>query len=444
MAIHKISKLVTIAVLGLGLSACALAGEVHASAYLGVMVDNVSPEKAAALHLKPGTGAAIAGVDQDGPAYRAGIKNGDIVIAFDGKPVEGAEQLKNLIHSSTPGYNASVTILRDGQKQDVKVTLGDWSQMADMPRSPVPPRGSVGIMGPMAAMPPLPRMYPDMDLPSFTQLSSRHGVVVEPLSPQLCDYFGVPQNKGVLVRSVEKGSLGAAAGIKAGDVIVRINGETIHDMADWRRALKTRNGKVKLAIVRDKKEQTIEINFPANSSELKGGDWDAFEQDTQAMAEQMEKLGPEFAKSAQEMTTLAQLGPQEMDEIRRQAETASKTASAEMRKQADIAVKTLTPEMKKQTEEMRKQAKELHKQTEQMRQEAEKMVPEMEKNAKDISDAMKPTAEQLAAMSREIAQAMKDMQPQLKLDMEELKKELEQEKQEWQEMFKGMDSRQHF
>ena len=48
----------------------------------------------------------------------------------------------------------------------------------------------------------------------------------------------MPQNKGVLVRSVEKGSPGAAAGIKAGDVIVRVNNETVHDMADWRRALK--------------------------------------------------------------------------------------------------------------------------------------------------------------------------------------------------------------
>jgi NifB/MoaA-like Fe-S oxidoreductase len=315
----------------------------------------------------------------------------------------------------------------------------------------------MAMMAPMAPMPPQ-RMYPDVDVPSFTPLSSRQGIVVEPMSPQLCDFFGVPQNKGVLVRSVEKGSPAAAGGIRAGDVIVRVNNETIHDMADFRRALKTRSGKITIAVVRDKREQTIELTLPANSSELKGGDWEGFEGDMQTMAQDLQKLGPEFAKNTQEMTMLAMLDPQEMDEINRQADTASKTASAEMKKQAeemrkqadkiqkqaDITIRTMTPEMKRQAEELRRQSAEMRKEAEKMRKEAEKMAPELAKSAKEISDAMKPTAREWAATARDMQQMVKDMQPQLKIDMEELKKELEQEKREWQEIFKGSDSRQHF
>jgi len=434
MAIHSVSKLLARAALVLvtanvvtsASAAPVFNGEPHSSAYLGIMVDAVSQEKAASLHLKDGTGAAIAGVVQDGPAFRAGLKQGDIIVVFNGKPVEGPEQLAGLIHSSAPGTSATMSIFRNGQKQEVKVTLGDWKQMTSMPKPPIAPPGSMPFVSPM---PPTPsRTYPDIDMPSFTQLSTRHGLVVEPLSPQLCDFFGVPQNKGVLVRSVERGSPGAAAGLKAGDVIVRVNSETVHDMADWRRALKTHDSKVTLVIVRDRKEQTIEMNLPANSSELKTGDWDVFDQDMET-AQELQKLGPEFAKNAQQMGALALPDPQQVDEIDRQAESACKSASAEVRKQA---------------EELRKQSVEMRKDAEKMRHEAEQMAPELAKSAKQMSDAMKPMATELAGMAREMAETVKEMEPQLKLDMEQLKKDLEQEKRQWQDIFKGTDSSQHF
>jgi methyl-accepting chemotaxis protein len=322
------------------------------------------------------------------------------------------------------------------------VTLGDWKQMAGMPGTPLAPAGRMAFAAPPA--PPLPpRVYPDIEVPSFTALSVRNGIAVESLSPQLCEFFGVPQNKGVLVRSVEKGSPGASAGLRAGDVIVRVNNETVHDLGDWRRALKANSGKVTLGIVRDKREQTVDMNLPANASELQREDWDGFDLEMQAMAEEMQKLGPEFAKNAQEMSTLAQLDP---DEISRQANAAAKAAVPDMkkqveqaRKQADAAMKAATPEMKKRAEELAKQAAEWQKQSEQMRKEIEKMTPQMERDAIQMADSMKPSAKQLADMAREISKQMKDMQPELQKQMEQFKKDMEQEKREWQDIFKGAD-----
>ncbi len=122
---------------------------------------------------------------------------------------------------------------------------------------------------------------PDIDVPSFTTLSSRHGMMVESLCPQLADYFGVPHGQGVLVRSVEKGSPAEAAGLKAGDIIVKVNNETVHDMADWRRAMHVHASKIPVAVMRDKHEQSIVLNLPnsADTSELDDMDWGDFNGD---------------------------------------------------------------------------------------------------------------------------------------------------------------------
>ena len=197
---------------------------------------------------------------------------------------------------------------------------------------------------------------------------SRSGIIVEPLSPQLCDFFGVAQNKGVLVRSVEKGSAGASSGLKAGDVIVRVNNETIHDMQDWKRALKAQSGKLSLSVVRDKREQTLQIERSAEHVGVAGRRWESFDQEMQAMVcgdaegsgrsssarrrktwrnwirsrwtrsigrrRRRRRLTPEMEKQAREM--------------RKQAE--------QMRKEAEKAGRSVTPEMKRQAEELHKQA----------------------------------------------------------------------------------------
>ena len=427
MAIHKVSNVIMFTVLALcaaGVAPAALAagnpGDSHASAYLGVMVDAVPAATAEALHLKNG-GAFIANVDQDGPACHAGLQSGDVVVEYNGKPVTGSEQFAGLIHDSAAGSTVMMTVIRNGQSKDIKVKLGDWRQMAGMPRAPLSPVGTMPFAAP--ERPPLPpRAYPDIDMMGSTPISARQGIQVEPLSPQLCDFFGVGENKGVLVRTVEKGSPGAAAGLRAGDVIVKVDNETIHDTADWRRALKAHGGKVTMVIVRDKHEQTVQMTTPGNTSEWKGQDWDGFRVDESTLAvlnsDEMKELQRQAESMAKAMTP----------EIKKQTEEMTKQA-VEMRKQAEKAAKSMTPEIQKQAEEMSKQA-------EQMSKEIEKMAPEMAKNARGMAESMKPSAKELSDMQRDITEQWKAMQPQLQKQMDEFKKQFEQQEREWQKMFK--------
>ena len=110
----------------------------------------------------------------------------------------------------------------------------------------------------------------------------------------MAEYFGVPRGSGVMVRSVEKGSPAAAAGLKACDIIVKINNEPVHDMADWRRDMRARAGKISMTVMRDKREQTVVINLPPapNSSKLEGEDGNNLGSQMQAFREEMEKLRP--------------------------------------------------------------------------------------------------------------------------------------------------------
>ena len=104
---------------------------------------------------------------------------------------------------------------------------------------------------------------PEMDVPVsivVVHSSARSGLMVENLTPQLGDFFGARDGQGVLVRSVEKGSRAEKAGFRAGDVIVKVNGESISDSGDFTHAMHGRkNSTVNVSIIRDKKEQTLTL-----------------------------------------------------------------------------------------------------------------------------------------------------------------------------------------
>jgi len=433
--------------------------EAHSGAYLGVQVKEVTSETASALKLQAPAGAVIAYVDQDGPACHAGLMENDVVIAFDGAKVDGPQQLQNMIHVTAPQKTVTLTILRSGQRKDVKVTLGSWNVMSHV--------RAFNAASNLASPPP-PRAYPpDIEMPSFTLLSARHGLVVESLSPQLSDFFGVTRGRGVLVRSVENGSPAAFAGLKAGDVILKINTEDVHDMSDWQRGMRTPGPKLSILIWRDRKEFIVVINTPGENSRLMPGDMLNFETDAQLFREQMEQLRPELAIAQSDL--IAQLDPndlqfsdpelsdKDMQQMRREIEKSMKAEQKEMKKMSKDLAKSAKP-AQKDMEKMRQQIQASmpsQKDFDEMRQQLAQSMPtqkEMDDMKQQIQASMPseeefekmkqqmPSQKDVDEMRRQIESSMKSFTPQMQQEMEQLKKQMEQQKLDLQQMMQDFKS----
>ncbi|PYX50356.1 MAG: hypothetical protein DMG79_06130 [Acidobacteria bacterium] len=133
--------------------------------------------------------------------------------------------------------------------------------------------------------------------------SARSGLMVENITPQLGEFFGVKNGNGVLVRSVEKGSRAEKAGIRAGDVIVKVNDQPVHDTSDFAHAVKSRSGNsVSVGVIRERKEQNLNLTLPERKE---SGDLMDDEESLQGPVIDAES-GDEFADLQQE---IAQLQP---------------------------------------------------------------------------------------------------------------------------------------
>jgi membrane-associated protease RseP (regulator of RpoE activity) len=223
----------------------------------------------------------------------------------------------------------------------------------------------------------------------------------------------VPRGHGVLVRSVEGGSPAAAAGLKAGDIILKVNNETVHDMADWQRGMHVQGTKVSVSIWRDKHEQTVVINVPgpADNSWLQPGDQLNLDTEAQALRDQMAQMRPEIERSQNEM--VAQLGPSEKE-------------LEQMRNEIEKSVKHQQKDIDKMSRELAKSAKPTQQEMEQMKRELQASLP----SQKDLDE-----------MRRQIQSSMT---PELQQQMEELKKQMEEQKLDLQQMLKDFNSRSEF
>lgn len=230
--------------------------------YLGVDTRNVTADQLSTLHLKEETGVEITMVDQDAPAGKAGLKDQDVILTLNGEKIESVEQLRRMIRETPPGRTVALGISRNGQPMSFKVQLAD--------RKDNFPDLGTKVKDFHFEMPTMPTM-PEIDIPAVVVVrsSARSGLMVENLSPQLGDFFGTKNGQGVLIRSVEKGSRGEKAGFRAGDVILRIDGEPIHDSSDFSHAIRSHQGNsATISILRDRKEQTITLSLSPKQSKI--------------------------------------------------------------------------------------------------------------------------------------------------------------------------------
>jgi Do/DeqQ family serine protease len=171
------------------------AGHVSRS-WLGVSVQDVTPEIATAMHLSPGAGALVNNVAPEGPAFHANVRPGDVIAAFGGRPVRDGTDLVREAISHDAGQPAQLEIVRAGQHYGATVTL---SERPETPTKPVPAQQQA---------------LPHQGL----------GLVVRDLAPQQAAQMGLPEKALPVVTQVTAGSAADREGLRAGDVIVEANG----------------------------------------------------------------------------------------------------------------------------------------------------------------------------------------------------------------------------
>jgi len=262
--------------------------------------------------------------------------------------VESVEQLRRVIHEIPSGRTIEIGISRDGQPSTLKAQLAERNKTFVSNREfnwAMPPINIPAINIPKINI-------PEMDFQTVVVMRSpsRSGLMVENLTPQLGDFFGVKSGNGVLVRSVEKGSRAEQAGFHAGDVVVKVNGSAVNDCSDFTRLLKGHaETKVSVTVLRDRKEQNLTITLPeAKRTGSVPTESKCEDLDNEACASILESA-PEVAALVPEMVTA------EIKKIQPDLERAKKQMQVEIiGHRAEIK-----KEMEKMQKDMLKQGKEL-------------------------------------------------------------------------------------
>ncbi len=307
------------------------------SSYLGVDTRDITPDRLGALKLKEEQGVEVTMVDQDAPAGKAGLKEHDVILTVNGADVESVEQLRRVIRETPPGRIVALGLSRDGQPMTIKVQLADRKNSYAYSYSKG--KDFHFVMPPIPPIPPMPDIG-DMDLPVsivVVHSSARSGLMVENLTPQLGDFFGTKNGQGVLVRSVEKGSRADKAGFRAGDVIVKINGESIHDSSDFSHALRSRkDNTASIGVIRDKKEVNISITLPERKQSdleresLMTPEMDADSEEWSQLQSEMAQIRPEMEEAVNH--AMDQVGP----EIERQTREVLRESQEFKRQMRDV------------------------------------------------------------------------------------------------------------
>jgi len=225
--------------------------------YLGVNVQEIDSDRAKVLRLREEAGVEITRVEPDSPAEKAGLKSGDTILQYNGQHVEGMEQFSRLVRETPAGREVKLDISRNGAAQSISVKLtARHNTSFNVWTSAVTPPPSARTFAFAAPMPDLPRSF-------MSWQSSMLGVEAESLDGQLAQYFGVKE--GVLVRSVTTGSAAEKGGLKAGDVIIRVDDSKVSTPADVSNRVRSMQGKqVPIVVMRDRKEVNLSVMIDEN------------------------------------------------------------------------------------------------------------------------------------------------------------------------------------
>ena len=169
--------------------------------WLGVSIQEVTPELAKSFGLKEKKGALVAQVVSGSPAEKAGIEQGDVIVEFDGKNVADSKDLPRMVASTPVGKDVTIKLSRDGKVLDRQVKVGEMEEKGEVAKTPSSKKSL--------------------------------GITVQDLTPEIAKGLGLKRETGVVVTGVESGSPAADAGIRTGDVIREVNRKPVKDVEDF-------------------------------------------------------------------------------------------------------------------------------------------------------------------------------------------------------------------
>jgi predicted metalloprotease with PDZ domain len=240
-----------------------------AQGYLGVDLRDVPADQIAALKLKDAHGAEIVLVDHDAPAGKAGLREHDIVLQLNGLAIDGGDQIRKMLHECPPGKTITLLISRDGQQMTIttqmttqkEVERQAWEQHLTVPGSlDVPSDSATSDFSTGPASSSSSVRAGNSFIGTMLMNPSYTGAILEKMSNQLADFFGVSSGAGLLVRSVVANSPAAVAGMRAGDVVIEADAKPVATTGDWAKAIKNSHGHpLTITVLRDKKQQTLTL-----------------------------------------------------------------------------------------------------------------------------------------------------------------------------------------
>ena len=220
--------------------------------FLGIGVQEIDSERAKALNLREERGVEVTRVEDDSPAAKGGIKTGDVVLEYNGDKVEGVEGFMRMVRETPPGREVKLSITRNGVPQQLAMKTGSrktWmtTRYGDAAALELP-----HVDFPEINVPDVPRAF-------MSWRSSIVGIEAESLDSQLAEYFGVKE--GVLVRSVVRGSSAEKAGLRAGDVIVKVDDTRVTSPREISANIRSSRARkaVPVQVIRDKREVTLQL-----------------------------------------------------------------------------------------------------------------------------------------------------------------------------------------
>ena len=236
--------------------------------YLGIQTEEVTRENFAKFGLRDVRGVAIEKVLEGSPAEKAGLQKGDVIVRFAGEDVTSIRKLTRLLGEVSPDHQVTLTVVRGGTEREITATVSkrpvpkfEDGAFATIPGVPFPPSAELPPMPRMDQLPRFDRLPPGApDQSMLWRFGSRRriGVGATTLTKQLGEHFGV--SAGVMVNEVRADSPAAKAGLKAGDIIVEVDGKEIKSDSELVRAIsEKKDGDVTLTIVRDRNRQTIRV-----------------------------------------------------------------------------------------------------------------------------------------------------------------------------------------